>query len=98
MPTKKPEPTKTKPAAAPKGQQPEALATFAAAAKSGEGKKPDAVEQTATPKTAPLPADPKKEAAVATELLNKGAKGKKPDPKPAVDALPDRTRTTKKKG
>lgn len=80
----------------PKGQQPEALATFAAAAKSGEGKKPGSVGETATAKTSPLPADPKKEAAIATELLNKGAKGKKPDPKPAVDALPDRTRTTKK--
>ena len=95
MPTKKPEPPKSKPA---KGQQPEALATFAASAKSGEGKKPDPVGLTATAKTAPLPADPKKKAAVATELLNKGAKGEPPDPKPAVDALPDRTRAAKKKG
>ena len=79
----------------PKGQQPEALATFAAAARSGEGKKPDVVRETATAATKPLPADPKEEAAVATRLLNKGAKGETPDPKPAVDALPDRTRTKK---
>ena len=79
----------------PKGQQPEALATLAAAAKSGEGKKPASVRETATANTAPLPADPKKEAAAATELLNKAAKGQTPDPKPAVDALPDRTRTKK---
>lgn len=88
----------TQPKTDPKGQQPEALATLAEAAKSGEGKKPKSVGETATGKTKPLPADPKKEAAAATQLLNKAAKGKTPDPAAATRDLPDRTRTTRPKG
>lgn len=94
MPKSKP----SQPQTEPKGQQPEALATFAKAAKSGEGKKPKSVGQTAIDDTKPLPADPKKEEAVATNLLNKAAKGKKPDPAAATRDLPDRTRTAKPKG
>ena len=73
------------------GQQPEALATFAEAARSG-GKKPDDVGLTATPRTAPIPGDLKQEQKAAAKVLAEGATGTDKDAEEAVDALPDRTR------
>ena len=77
------------------GPQPEALATFAAAAKSGKGKKPASVGTKATSDTAPLPGDLKQEQAAATKVLREGATGKKQGADAAVDALPARTRSKK---
>jgi hypothetical protein len=73
------------------GQQPEALATFAKAARSG-GKKPDEVGLTATPETAPIPGDLKGEQKAAAKVLAEGATAKDKGAEKAVDALPDRTR------
>jgi hypothetical protein len=87
--------TKT-PASPPTGQQPEALATLAAAARSGKGKKPATVGLEATARTAPIPGDLKQEQKAATKVLREGATGKKQGAEAAVDALPDRTRTGKK--
>jgi hypothetical protein len=73
------------------GQQPEALATFAAAAR-GAGKKPDAVGLEATKDTAPLKTSPDAEAKAATRTLREGVYHDKEGAKAARDALPDRTR------
>ncbi len=73
------------------GQQPEALATFAEAARKG-GKKPDAVGLTATPATAPIPVDPAAKQKAAAKVLAEGATGRDHGAEAAVDALPDRTR------
>jgi hypothetical protein len=55
-------------------QMPEALATFAAAARN-EGKKPDDLGLTATPETAPKPDDLDAEEEDATEIIHGGATG-----------------------
>jgi len=72
------------------GQQPEALATFAEAARA-DGKKPDDVGLTATPDTAPIPTDSGSKDEAATKVLRRGATGTDEGVEAAVDALPDRT-------
>lgn len=72
-------------------KQPEALATFAAAARK-DGKKPDDIGLEATPETEPLPTDPKQKAKAATKVLREGVLHKDQGADDAIDALPDRTR------
>ena len=74
-----------------KGQQPEALATFAASARN-DGKKPDDIGLTATPETAPLTTSSEKKAEAATKVLREGVLERDQGADEAVDALPDRTR------
>ncbi|MEN5082230.1 hypothetical protein ABE438_07065 [Bosea sp. TWI1241] len=74
------------------GRSPEALATFAAAARQG-GRKPDDVGLTETPETAPIPASPKAKADAATKVLREGVLGRDQGADAAIDRLPDRTRT-----
>ncbi|KPF72526.1 hypothetical protein IP69_01035 [Bosea sp. AAP35] len=74
-----------------KGQQPEALATFAASARN-DGKKPDDVGLTATPETGPVPTSSEKKAEAATKVLREGVLKRDQGADEAVDALPDRTR------
>lgn len=76
-----------------KGQQPEALATFAATARN-DGKKPDDIGLTATAETGPLPASSEKKAEAATKVLREGVLERDQGADEAVDALPDRTRDT----
>lgn len=73
------------------GQQPEALATFAASARN-EGRKPDDIGLTATPDTAPIPTSPDDKAQAATKVLREGVLGRDQGADEAVEALPDRTR------
>jgi hypothetical protein len=54
-----------------KGEQPEALREFEAAARAG-GKKPDDLGVTATPETAPLPDSLEREQKAATDVLKAG--------------------------
>lgn len=75
-------------------QQPEALATLAAAAKSTA--KPKKVGLTATAETAPVKTDPKKKQDAAAKVLKEGATGKSAGAKAAVKALPDRTKAASK--
>ena len=78
-------------ATGPKGQQPEALATFAASARN-DARKPDDVGLTATPETAPLRTSSSKKADAATKVLREGVLKRDQGADEAVDALPDRTR------
>lgn len=71
------------------GPQPEALATFAAAAKTG-GKKPEERGLAAAPRTAPLRGDLAQEADAATKVLREGVTHQDQGAAPAVRALPDR--------
>jgi hypothetical protein len=71
--------------------QPEALATFAAAARR-DGKKPDQVGLDATAETAAIPASPEQKAEAATKVLREGVTGRDEGAEEAIDALPDRTR------
>lgn len=71
--------------------QPEALATFAAAARR-DGRKPDEVGLDATAETAAIPASSEQKARAATKVLREGVTGRVEDADEAVDALPDRTR------
>ena len=71
--------------------QPEALATFAAAARR-DGRKPDEVGLDATDETAPLPASSEQKAKAATKVLREGVTGREEGAEEAIDALPDRTR------
>lgn len=73
--------------------QPEALATFAAAARR-DGKKPDEVGLKATGETAALPTSSDQKAKAATKVLREGVTGRDQGAEEAVDALPDRTRDT----
>jgi hypothetical protein len=73
------------------GQQPEALATFAEAARNG-GRKPDEIGPTATPETAPIPVASAAKQKAAAKVLAEGATGRDHGAEAAVDALPDRTR------
>jgi hypothetical protein len=75
------------------GQQPEALATFAASARN-QGKKPRDIGLNATPETAPLPASSGKKAKAATRVLREGVLGTDQGADEAVDSLPDRTRNS----
>jgi hypothetical protein len=72
-------------------ERPEALATFAEAARSG-GKKPAAVGLDATPQTRPRPSDEAAEQAAAAKVLAEGATGEDKGADAAVDRLPDRTK------
>ncbi|KRE17755.1 hypothetical protein ASE63_00690 [Bosea sp. Root381] len=78
-------------AAGPKGQQPEALATFAASARN-DARKPGKLGLTATPETAPLETSSEKKAQAATKVLREGVLKRDQGADEAVDALPDRTR------
>ena len=80
-----------KKAAGPKGQQPEALATFAASARN-DARKPDEVGLTATSETAPLGTSSEKKAQAANKVLREGVLQRDQGADEAVDALPDRTR------
>ena len=81
----------TKKPAGPDGQQPEALATFAASARN-DARKPGDVGLTATPDTAPLETSPEHKADAATKVLREGVLKRDQGADEAVDALPDRTR------
>jgi len=76
--------------------QPEALATFAASARN-DGKKPEDIGLRATAETNALPTDPKRKADAATKVLREGVLHKDQGAEEAIDALPDRTRDTKKR-
>jgi hypothetical protein len=78
-----------------RGQQPEALATFAEAARHG-GKKPDNIGLTATSATRPLPGDLDREEEAAAKILSENATGRDKGGEAAARDLPDRTRTIKK--
>ncbi len=78
-----------------RGQQPEALATFAEAARHG-GKKPDDIGYEATKASGPLPGNLDEEEAAAAKVLNEDATGQEKGGKKAAHDLPDRTRTMKK--
>lgn len=73
---------------APKGQ-PEALATFAAAARHG-GKKPDSVGLEATDGTAAIPTNPDDKNDAATRVLREGVLRRNQGAEAAIDKLPDR--------
>jgi hypothetical protein len=72
----------------PKGQ-PEALATFAAAALNG-GKKPENIGLMATNETAAIPTDTDDKADAATKVLREGVLGTDQGAEEAIDRLPDR--------
>ncbi|MBV8426031.1 MAG: hypothetical protein JOZ30_04410 [Hyphomicrobiales bacterium] len=80
---------------AKRGQQPEALATFAEAARHG-GKKPAEIGLEATPASGPLPGDLEQEEEAAAKVLNEGATGQEKGGKKAAHDLPDRTRTSRR--
>jgi hypothetical protein len=69
--------------------QPEALATFAAAAKHG-GKKPDDIGLEATAETSALPTSPEDKADAATKVLREGVLHKDQGAAEAISKLPDR--------
>jgi hypothetical protein len=70
-------------------EQPEALATFAAAALHG-GKKPDDVCPTAIRATSAIPTDPDDKADAATKVLREGVLGTDQGAEAAIGKLPDR--------
>ncbi|WP_439498971.1 hypothetical protein [Bosea sp. (in: a-proteobacteria)] len=76
--------------------QPEALATFAAAARN-KGKKPASVGLKATAETAAKPASSAKKQDAATRVLQEGVTGKDRKADKAIDALPDRTKPGRKR-
>src|SRR4051812_28988335 len=69
------------------GQQPEALATFAEAARHG-GKKPGDIGLHATPASKPLPGNLKNEEETAAKILNENATGKDQGGEAAARELP----------
>ncbi len=75
-------------------QQPEALETFAAAARN-KSRKPDDLGLTATPETEPKAADLAQEEQDAAEILNAGATG---DDAKKDEAIARRARTDKRAG
>ena len=82
------EPTDAKPE-----RQPEALANFAATARSDDKVSPTG-GRAATPETEPRPADPEAKAEAATKVLREGSLHVDQGAGEAVDRLPDRTRST----
>lgn len=70
-------------------ERPEALATFAAAARN-EGKKPESIGLTATGETAPISADPGLKQEAATRVLQEGVTGEDRGSDKLIDQLPDR--------
>ena len=75
-------------------QMPEALETFAAAARN-KGKKPADQGLTATPETAPVSADLGAEEKAAADILNAGATG---DTRKKDEVIAERARTDKRAG
>ena len=73
------------------GPQPEALATFSAAAASKKGMKPKDIGLTATSDTKPIPTDSSAKDDAATRVLQEGVTGEDKGADEAIDALPDRT-------
>jgi hypothetical protein len=69
--------------------QPEALATFGAAARN-DGKKPSSIGLEATPATKPIRTSSDAKADAATRVLQEGVTGRDRGADEAVDALPDR--------
>jgi hypothetical protein len=84
-----------KPDKSGRGQQPEALATFAEAARHS-GKKPGDIGLRATPASGPLPGNLGEEQEAAAKILNENATGRNRGGKAAARDLLDRTRTSKK--
>jgi len=76
------------------GEQPEALATFAATARN-DGVKPVPPDLHADEKTKAIPVDPDLGNEAATRVLREGVFGIDQGSKEAIDALPDRTRTSR---
>jgi len=74
-------------------RQPEALANFAATARSDDKVSPTGGRGD-TPDTEALPTDPQKKAEAATKVLREGTLGVDQGAEEAVDRLPDRTRST----
>lgn len=73
----------------PKRERPEALATFAEAARH-DGAKPSGLGLTADEHTAPIPTDPKAKDTAATKVLQEGVTGEDRGSEEAIDKLPDR--------
>ena len=73
----------------PRKERPEALATFAEAARQ-KGKKPEDLGLEADENTAPIPTDPDKKQEAATKVLHEGATGEDTGAEEAIDRLPDR--------
>ena len=73
----------------PKGRQPEALARFAEAARSDDGK-PDKPGLVADKQTKPIPVDPKLKQDAATKVLREGVMHRDEGADEAIDKLPDR--------
>jgi len=73
----------------PKGQQPEALATFAASARN-DGRKPAEIGLEATGATRPVPTSPEAKQDAATKVLREGVLKTDQGADEAIDALPDR--------
>jgi hypothetical protein len=76
--------------------QPEALATFGAAARHG-GKKPDNIGLVATAETAAIPTNPDDKADAATKVLREGVLGMDQGADAAIERLPDRVMQAKQK-
>jgi hypothetical protein len=76
------------------GQNPEALATFAATARN-DGKRPKDHPERATAETAPIPADPKAKDEAARQVLRAGVDHAPERAQAAVKAVPDRTRPSR---
>ncbi len=73
------------------GRQPEALASFAATARSRDKVSPTGGRD-ATPETEGRPTDPDLKAEAATKVLREGTLKRDEGADEAVDRLPDRTR------
>lgn len=74
---------------AKKKMQPEALATFAQAARA-KSKTPDKPSLKADKRTAPIPTDSRKKDKAATKVLREGVTGTDQGAEEAVNRLPDR--------
>jgi hypothetical protein len=70
-------------------ERPEALATFAEAARH-KGQKPDDLGLNANENTKPIPTPPKKKQDAATKVLREGVYHKDQGAEEAIDKLPDR--------
>lgn len=86
-------PPPAEPASRKAGEQPEALANFAAAARRDDKVSPTGGLES-TEETAPIPTDPALKADAATKILREGAFGTDQGAAEAVDRLPDRTRSS----
>jgi hypothetical protein len=75
-----------------KGQQPESLSTFKAAAQSADKVKPREIGLEADSKTAPRPDDLKAEQKAAADILRAGAEGDPARADKAIDSRKDKDR------